>query len=85
MRIYTFIFAFEILLRMYGSLNWEQFWSKYRNRVDLIIAVITVIDEIPSVRQSHYHIYLLVFSVLRAYRITNLFPGVMQLLVSSNT
>lgn len=83
MRIYTFIFVFEIAFRIYGSLNWKYFWRKYRNRIDLLIAIISMMDEIPLVKHSRYHICLLVFSVLRSYRISYLFPGVLQLLVKS--
>jgi hypothetical protein len=42
-----------------------------------------MIDEIPIVKKGPYHIYILIFSVLRSYRISYLFPGALQLLVSS--
>ncbi|KAF1800899.1 Ion transport protein-domain-containing protein [Mucor lusitanicus] len=80
-RAYTCIFALEIALRIYGCLHWRQFWRRIRNRVDMIIAIATVIDEFPFVRESRYHLFLLVFSVCRSYRIAYLFPGVLRLLV----
>ncbi|KAI9485907.1 MAG: Ion transport protein-domain-containing protein [Benjaminiella poitrasii] len=79
-RIFTCVFAVEIILRIYGSLDWNQFWSRIRNRVDLVIAVLTLIDEWPSMKESKYHVYLLIFAVLRSYRVAYLFPGVLQLL-----
>jgi hypothetical protein len=62
-------------------MHWKQFWRRIRNRIDLVIVIATVIDEFSFVRSSKYHIYLLVFSVCRSYRIAYLFPGVLQLLV----
>ncbi|GAN08579.1 cation channel family protein [Mucor ambiguus] len=79
-RIYTCIFALEIIIRIYGCLYWRQFWMRIRNRVDLIIVIATVADEFPFVRESKYHLFLLVFSVCRSYRIAYLFPGVLRLL-----
>ncbi|KAI8644851.1 Ion transport protein-domain-containing protein [Parasitella parasitica] len=79
-RIYTLIFALEVLVRIYGCLHWKQYWQRIRNRVDLVIAIATVVDEFSFVRESKYHIYLLVFSVCRSYRIAYLFPGVLVLL-----
>jgi hypothetical protein len=71
----------EILFRIYGCLNWKQFWSRIRNRVDLVIALITIIDEMPIIKNSQYHICLIIFSIMRSYRIAYLFPGVLELLV----
>ncbi|KAL9554146.1 hypothetical protein MBANPS3_002946 [Mucor bainieri] len=79
-RIYTCIFALEIAIRIYGCLYWRQFWRRIRNRVDLVIVIATVIDELSFVRESRYHLFLLVFGVCRSYRIAYLFPGVLQLL-----
>ncbi|KAI7904858.1 Ion transport protein-domain-containing protein [Cokeromyces recurvatus] len=79
-RIFTFIFAFEILMRIYGSLSWNQFWDRFRNRVDFVIVIVTLINEIPYIKKSHYYTYLLIFDVLRSYRVAYLFPGVLQLL-----
>lgn len=80
-RIYTSIFALEIVIRIYGCLHWRQFWRRIRNRMDLVIAIATVVDELPFVQESRYHLFLLVFSVCRSYRIAYLFPGVLKLLV----
>ncbi|KAG1114760.1 hypothetical protein G6F42_014107 [Rhizopus arrhizus] len=46
LRIYTCIFALEIVIRIYGCLHWKQFWRRIRNRVDLIIVIASVIDEL---------------------------------------
>ncbi|KAK4512387.1 uncharacterized protein ATC70_003085 [Mucor velutinosus] len=79
-RIYTILFAVEIMVRIYGCLHWRQFWMRIRNRVDLIIAIATVMDEFSFVRESRYHLFLLVFSVCRSYRVAYLLPGVLRLL-----
>ena len=81
LRTYTCIFALEIAIRIYGCLHWKQFWRRIRNRVDLIIVIASVIDEFSFVRESKYHLFLLVFNVCRSYRIAYLFPGVLRLLV----
>jgi hypothetical protein len=67
---------------MYGYSSWREFWSRLKNRVDLLIVIATVIHEISYVKNSQYHIHLFFFSVLRTYRISYLFPGVLQLMVS---
>lgn len=66
----------------YSSSTTKKFWSRIRNRVDLLIVMATIIDEIPIFKNSRYHICLLAFRVVRTYRIAYLFPGVMQLMVS---
>ncbi|KAL7311607.1 calcium channel protein [Mucor circinelloides] len=80
LRTYTCIFALEIVIRIYGCLHWKQFWRRIRNRVDLVIVIASVIDEFSFVRESKYHLFLLVFNVCRSYRIAYLFPGVLRLL-----
>ncbi|KAI8147435.1 Ion transport protein-domain-containing protein [Fennellomyces sp. T-0311] len=78
---FTGIFALEIILRILGSANWIQFWRYSRNRIDFYIAIASVVNQLPVVRnQILLHRYLQVFAILRSYRLVYLFPRILQLL-----
>ncbi|KAI7889601.1 Ion transport protein-domain-containing protein [Mucor mucedo] len=78
-QLFTWLFAVEIPIRIYYA-GGTKFWKGTRNKVDTCIAVATVSDVLLG-KHGNYHIYLLVFSVTRSYRIAYLFPGVVKLLV----
>lgn len=80
-RFFAVIFSLEIIIRMIGRVNWKMFWKSHRNRFDLLIAVATILDEIIYIRNSQCHMYMLIFKVLRSYRVAYLFPGVLSLVV----
>lgn len=81
-RVFTFVFTMEIAIRIYGRTNWKIFLRRIRNRIDSIIVIAAILDQISLVHDSHYHRYLLIFRVVRSYRILYLLPSVLQLMVS---
>lgn len=79
-QIFTWIFVVEIPIRVYYAGHWSKFWKGTRSKVDVCIVIVTVLDKLLG-KHSKYHTYLLVFAVLRSYRIAYLFPGVVKLIV----
>ena len=54
--------------------------------MDFFLAVGSMIGELPHIRDMYLlHRYLQVFAVLRCYRLVNLFPRVLDLLVRCHT
>ncbi|KAI8967340.1 Ion transport protein-domain-containing protein [Mycotypha africana] len=76
----TIIFAVEIVMRILSYSKWKRFWKKPRNRIDFIIVIATLVGLLAPVRSSQYHALLVVFPVIRSYRLVYLFPGVLQLI-----
>ncbi|OAD67005.1 hypothetical protein PHYBLDRAFT_70360 [Phycomyces blakesleeanus NRRL 1555(-)] len=72
-RIFTFVFTGEIILRIAGSSSFK---------ADLIIVLITLINEIDNVQNSPFHSYVYIFAVCRSYRLVYIFPRVLKLLAS---
>ncbi|KAF9197935.1 calcium channel protein, partial [Haplosporangium sp. Z 27] len=66
---FTIAFAFDIVSRF---LIWiktpSEFFKSKKNMVDLFLAIVTVIIQVPSIHNSHVYIYLTVFQVVRMYR-----------------
>lgn len=66
--VVTLILFFEICLR-FGS-DWRIFFRSRRNWVDLFLAIVTVIMQLPPVRNSgRVYVTLTIFQILRIYRI----------------
>ncbi|KAF9116172.1 calcium channel protein [Mortierella sp. AM989] len=66
---FTVAFAVDIIIRF---LVWlpepKGFFQSERNLVDLFLAVITLIIQIPPIHQSRVYVYLTIFQVVRIYR-----------------
>ena len=74
------LFCIEIVIRAMGYLTFKQFWfDGRRNQFDAVIALATVLDSLPLF--NRFHLILIIFPILRFYRILYLFPGVLQLTV----
>ncbi|KAI4170476.1 MAG: hypothetical protein LQ343_004979 [Gyalolechia ehrenbergii] len=66
--VVTIILVFEILARF--AVDWRNFHRSKRNLVDLGIAVITAIIQIPPIRHSGQpYAWLTIFQILRFYRV----------------
>ncbi|KAL9025999.1 MAG: hypothetical protein Q9196_005270 [Gyalolechia fulgens] len=66
--VVTFILVFEILVRF--AVDWRKFHRSKRNWVDLGIAVITAIIQLPPIRHSGQpYAWLTFFQILRFYRV----------------
>ncbi|KAK9681331.1 calcium channel protein [Basidiobolus ranarum] len=86
-RIFTAFFAIEIILRYFATPKSERrtkFFSSKRNRLDLFLAVINCIIQIPpipTVSSGMLYRYLTVFQVARFYRIVMAIPRLRKLIV----
>lgn len=69
----TFALLFEILIRFLA--DWRGFHRSRRNLVDLALAIITCIIQIPPIRNSgRPYDALTLFQILRVYRVVLAFP-----------
>jgi hypothetical protein len=79
----TIILVIEIILRF--GVDWRHFFKDRRNMVDLAIAIITAIIQIPAIKQSHdgrAYAWLTVFQIMRIYRVVLSIPMTRDLIVS---
>ncbi|ORZ05510.1 Ion transport protein-domain-containing protein [Lobosporangium transversale] len=66
---FTIGFALEILFRFLVFLPVpKEFFKSKKNQVDLFLAVVTMIIQIPPIHNSRAYVYLTVFQVFRIYR-----------------
>ncbi|KAK9722726.1 hypothetical protein K7432_002447 [Basidiobolus ranarum] len=85
-RIFTALFAVEILLRYFATPKLgrrSKFFASKRNRLDLFLAVITCIIQIPpipTVSSGMVYRYLTLFQVVRFYRIVMAIPRLRRLI-----
>lgn len=71
--VVTIILLVEIILRF--ASDWRVFHRKRRNWLDLGLAIITCIIQIPPIRHSGRAYYVLtIFQILRVYRVVLAFP-----------
>ncbi|KAI9268809.1 Ion transport protein-domain-containing protein [Sporodiniella umbellata] len=80
---FTFIFAFEIIIRMAGVSSWLNFWSSKRNALDLLIVIATCVIQLPMIQDSSVYKYLTIFQVCRLYRLFLCIPRVRRLVTSA--
>ena len=79
--IVTLVLLFEIILRF--SCDWRNFHRSPRNWVDLGLAVITALIQIPPVHRSREaYAWLSIFQILRIYRVVLAVSLTRQLIVS---
>ncbi|KAI9882279.1 MAG: hypothetical protein M1823_005974 [Watsoniomyces obsoletus] len=78
--VVTLILLVEIILRF--AADWRNFHRSRRNWVDLGIAVITTIIQIPQIRRSGQpYAWLSIFQVLRVYRVVMALSVTRELLI----
>lgn len=78
----TVVLFIEILLRFVS--DWRAFHRNKRNWVDLLLATMTCIILIPSVKNSgRAYAWLTIFQILRVYRLVWAIPVIRILLVSN--
>ncbi|KAF8927182.1 calcium channel protein [Dissophora ornata] len=66
---FSVAFGVDIALRFLVCLpKPQEFFQSKKNLVDLFLAVVTLIIQIPPIHNSHVYVYLTVFQVVRVYR-----------------
>ncbi|KAG0223145.1 calcium channel protein [Mortierella sp. GBA43] len=67
---FTVAFAVDVIIRFIVWLpSPKKFFQSKKNNVDLFLAVVTLIIQIPPIRNSRVYVYLSVFQVVRIYRV----------------
>lgn len=80
----TVLFDVEILLRFIAFVldrDWRGFFASRRNLVDLFLAVITSIIQIPAIHSSSAYPWLTFFQLARFYRVIAAVPRMQALLI----
>ncbi|KAF2199227.1 calcium-channel protein CCH1 [Delitschia confertaspora ATCC 74209] len=78
----TLILLFEIITRF--IIDWRHFFQRRNNIVDLIIAIITTIIQIPPVKHAHEgqaYAWLSIFQIIRIYRVVLAVPMTRDLIM----
>ncbi|GAA6002347.1 calcium channel protein CCH1 [Rhodotorula paludigena] len=77
----TLAFDVEIAIRMFASLpEWRSYFLGTRNRVDLFLAIMTSLIQIPPIFHSDAYAWLTVFQIARFYRVILALPRMRRLL-----
>jgi len=77
----TFLLLFEIITRF--VVDWRNFFHHKHNNVDLALAVITSILQIPAIHNSgQIYVWLSVFQIMRIYRVVMAISLTRDLIVS---
>ena len=80
----TVILVVEIVLRF--VVDWRNFHKDKRNWVDLGLATVTVVIQIPLIRKSGQpYAWLTFFQIIRIYRVVLAVPMTRELIVSSGS
>jgi hypothetical protein len=82
--IVTLILLVEIIIRF--VVDWRHFFLSKRNIVDLIIAIVTTVIQIPPIKHAHdgqAYAWLTIFQIIRIYRVVLAVPMTRDLIVSS--
>lgn len=77
-------FDVEIIVRIVGHLpDWKGFFaSGFHNQVDLGLAIITTVIQIPPIPSTTVYEWLTIFQLMRWYRVVVVVPRMRPLLVS---
>lgn len=81
--IVTLTLLLEIVIRF--VVDWRHFFSNRKNWIDLAIALITAVIQIPAVRNAQggrAYAWLTVFQIIRIYRVVLAVPMTRELIVS---
>nr|CAG8520308.1 3794_t:CDS:10 [Entrophospora candida] len=80
--VFTIIFSVEILLRFFSYFpKLRLFFDKWANIVDLTLVIITLVIQIPFIKNSPVYVYMTVFQIARIYRVVIAVPRLRSLLV----
>ena len=80
-RVVTLVLLFEMVLRF--GCDWRNFHKSPRNWVDLGLAIITAVMQIPPIHRSgKAYAWLTIFQILRIYRVVLAVSLTRQLIVS---
>ncbi|EMD91655.1 hypothetical protein COCC4DRAFT_188092 [Bipolaris maydis ATCC 48331] len=80
--IVTLVLVLEILIRL--IVDWRNFFRSKRNIVDLTIAIITAIIQLPAIKSAHNgktYAWLTVFQIIRVYRVVLAIPVTRDLIM----
>ncbi|USP74293.1 hypothetical protein yc1106_01567 [Curvularia clavata] len=80
--IVTLILFVEILIRL--VVDWRNFFRSKRNFTDLVIALVTVIIQLPAIKAAHdgqAYAWLTVFQIIRVYRVVLAVPMTRDLIM----
>jgi hypothetical protein len=81
--IVTFVLFAEILVRL--VVDFRHFFRSKRNITDLLIAIITMIIQLPAIKKAHdgkAYAWLTIFQIIRVYRVVLAVPVTRDLIVS---
>ena len=79
--VVTILLVLEIILRFFS--DWRNFHKSPRNWIDLALAVITAVIQIPQIHRSReVYAWLTIFQILRIYRVVLAVSLTRQLIVS---
>ncbi|CAG8737084.1 9234_t:CDS:2, partial [Acaulospora morrowiae] len=80
--IVTIILAIEIILRFCSYLPRYRFFFHFKtNNVDLVLAIVTCIIQIPVIKNSYAYNYLTIFQIARVYRVLIAIPRLRDTLI----
>ncbi|KAJ9661937.1 calcium channel protein [Neophaeococcomyces mojaviensis] len=78
--VVTILLLIEIILRF--GCDWHHFHLSYQNWTDLTIAIVTIIMQIPPIRNSGQpYAWLTIFQIARAYRVVLAIPVTRELIM----
>ena len=81
---FTVAFDVEIMMRWIAFVldgDWRSFFAEKRNRVDLLLAVVTSIIQIPGIKGTRTYDWLTAFQLARFYRVIAAVPRMEALLI----
>jgi hypothetical protein len=79
----TLLLLLEIIVRF--VVDWRHFFRSKQNITDLLIAIITAVIQVPTIKDSHdgrAYAWLSVFQIIRIYRVVLAVPMTRELIVS---
>ena len=80
--VVTLVLLLEILIRF--AADWRHFFKSKKNMVDLFIAVVTTVIQLPAIHSSGQpYAWLTLFQVVRIYRVVIAVPWTRDLIVRS--
>ncbi|KAH6614999.1 calcium-channel protein CCH1 [Boeremia exigua] len=80
--VVTLVLLAEILVRF--IVDWRHFFRSTRNVTDLVIAIITVVIQLPAIKQAHdgrAYAWLSIFQIMRVYRVVLAVPVTRDLIM----
>jgi hypothetical protein len=80
----TVAFDIEIILRIAADLPaWRRFFQHGNNWLDLVLAIVSSVIQIPVIHNSELYPWLTIFQLARFYRVILEFPRMKPLMVST--